>query len=179
MTAMVDDFAAIGKTLAPERPDLPADGDAEILALFDAWLRERRAADDADNDPDLYESCLERADAFQALALLTPASGAAGLAIKFYFGLRVEGEGPSGTIDRINTPGELNTLRDAVRFAPVLAPLCRDHLAKETKPLGGWRFEPDSLVAAAVACDHASVEIDSVIVAVLRGEGTTSEEAQS
>ena len=137
-TPVIYDFDAIGETGKPTEieSERVLTGDDEITNLFLRWIVERRAASKLVDDEERWEAQLDRADAIEVKILLTPASGAAGLAIKFYLGFQVENSGPDNTIARHNTPGELCALRDAVRFAPVLEPLCRDYLAEETRPLG-------------------------------------------
>lgn len=141
-TPAIYDFSAIDKTAAT--------GDEEILRLFEQWIGERLAARLVAEDEEAYEAKAEQAEATEAQILLTPAIGAAGLAVKFFLGFHIENSGPDDTITRHNTPGELAALRDAVRFAPVLEPLCCDYLASEKRPLGYWVFDDDGAVAAVV-----------------------------
>jgi hypothetical protein len=135
-TPAVYDFAAI-RVREPAAlagtviSETPADGDAAILALFDRWIVERRAAAAIVADEAAWDAQLGRADAIEDEIAAIPASGAAGLAIKFYLGLSLENGSKAdyAGVESTTTELELGALLDAVRFAPVLEPLCRDYLA--------------------------------------------------
>ncbi|HTV44856.1 MAG TPA: hypothetical protein VMF05_06035 [Stellaceae bacterium] len=150
MSSIIDDFAAINRA-GPTAEPIPQDNeDAVIVALFERWFAARRAADPLDDD-DEWEEQLQRADVIEAKILLTRCSGAAGLAIKLYLAMRMENSGCGDIIHVTHNPGELCALRDAVRFAPILEPLCRDYLARETRALGDWILTADLKTVVAEA----------------------------
>jgi hypothetical protein len=147
MTTAIYDFAAIGNALAPARPDLPAlrtlagssepqpdpTGDSEILSLFARWhFLERSVPIDRDGECDV--AALVAADEARDEIEAVPASGAVGLAIKVFLELSRGNhrKGSNGDPTALGSDSDCDPqlVRDLVRFAPVLEPLCRDFLAE-------------------------------------------------
>ncbi len=120
--------------VAPE-PQTALAGDEEILALFKEWRSAAMAwkkAPDGEDERRCYRELREIQTALQT----TPSVGVVGLAIKTYLILAVEeGSDCAGTLTNpARTSDEVEgcaaTIRDLIRFAPVLEPLCADCLEK-------------------------------------------------
>jgi hypothetical protein len=118
---------------------IPAD-DSEILSLFREWVAAMRAADALPGGPDgspeqaEYDAACRRCWNLEKAITAIPAAGAAGLAIKIYIGVHVvdtstRDDDAALSADALDVDQSCDArvsasiLRDAVRFAPELAPL--------------------------------------------------------
>ena len=131
MTAIIDDFAAIRGASATSPPRL--DGDEEILALFRGWRSAATAWKKAPNGED-ERRCHAELGKIQTAIVTTPAGGVVGMAIKAYLIFHIQGENSdcAGKLHpclmRDEPEHYAGTIRDLIRFAPALEPLCTDCL---------------------------------------------------
>lgn len=132
MTAIIDDFAAIQSASATSR--LRLDGDEEILALFREWRSAALAWQKTPLGGEDEKRCEAELRKIQIAIVNTPARGVVGLAIKAYliFLVQCENYDCDGKLHpglmRDTPDRHAGIIRDLIRFAPVLEPLCTDCL---------------------------------------------------
>ncbi|HJU18583.1 MAG TPA: hypothetical protein VJ770_19190 [Stellaceae bacterium] len=121
-----------------EKTLVERDGDAAILELFRAWCEVKRIyAARLDGDEEGANAVDDCALAIERRIYKTPASGAAGLALKAYLLIHLHASAWTEDMAALPEPSKGDCLdnylaqsiiRDTVRFAPELEPLAADFL---------------------------------------------------